>query len=101
LNGASSYIYAIFGRKSGKIMKKNQSTLFLVFAAALLVALATPPPAAAQGCSLCYQSAASAGSRAIQGLRNGIVVLILPPLFICMGISYLVYRRRNLYSDNL
>jgi hypothetical protein len=98
---ANSWIYAIFGRKTDKMMKKNQFTLLLVLAAALSVTLAIPPPAAAQGCSLCYQSAASAGSRAIQGLRNGIVILILPPIFICIGISYLVYRRRNLYSDNL
>jgi hypothetical protein len=61
--------------------------------------LVLAPVAAAQGCSMCYQSAAAAGSRAIQALRNGIVILIIPPFFICTAITYLVYRRRNLHNE--
>jgi formate hydrogenlyase subunit 3/multisubunit Na+/H+ antiporter MnhD subunit len=73
-------------------------------AAAFLVAAATglaiPPGAAAQGCSLCYQSASAAGPRAIHALRNGILILMVPPAFICLGITYLVYRRRNLHNES-
>ena len=49
----------------------------------------------AQNCSLCYTQAASAGSRIIQGLRSGILVLIIPPMFMFIGITVLAYRKRN------
>jgi len=64
------------------------------------IALAAAPNASAQGCALCYQSAASAGARAIQALRNGIVILIIPPFLICTAITYLVYRRRNIHNQD-
>jgi hypothetical protein len=69
------------------------------FIAAGVLAVAIPPVAFAQGCVLCYQSAAAAGSHAIHALRSGIVILIFPPFFICLGISYLVYCRRNFHND--
>lgn len=49
----------------------------------------------AQNCALCYTQAASAGSRAIQGLRSGILVLIIPPMFMSVGMTVLAYRKRN------
>ena len=76
----------------------------LIFAAAIVVlilsTLVFPSVSSAQGCALCYQSAAAAGSRAIQALRNGIVVLIIPPFCICSAITYLVYRRRNSHNEH-
>ena len=60
-----------------------------------LAALAIPAPAFAQGCAQCYQSAAASGPRSIQALRNGIVVLVIPPFFICVGVTLLAYRRRD------
>lgn len=63
-------------------------------------ALALPGVAAAQGCSLCYQSAAAAGSRAIHALQNGIVILIVPPFFICCAITYLAFRRNARLNEN-
>lgn len=52
----------------------------------------------AQNCALCYTQAASAGSRVIQGLRSGILVLIIPPMFMSVGITVLAYRKRNQFS---
>jgi hypothetical protein len=49
----------------------------------------------AQSCALCYTQAASSGHRVIQGLRNGILVLIVPPMFMSVGITVLAYRKRN------
>ena len=77
----------------------RQRILVLLFTAMATIGLALPPLAAAQGCSMCYQSAAAAGSHTIHALRNGIVILIVPPIFICTGITYLVYRRRNLHDQ--
>jgi hypothetical protein len=53
----------------------------------------------AQSCALCYTQAAGAGHRFIQGLRTGILVLIVPPMFMSVGITVLAYRKRNRTSD--
>lgn len=52
----------------------------------------------AQSCALCYTQAASAGSRIIHGLRSGILVLIIPPMFMSAGITVLAYRKRNQFN---
>jgi len=85
--------------------KKNslkKSCIGLVLALALAVAIGggAPTAASAQGCAMCYQSAAASGQRSIRALRNGIVILIVPPILICTAISFLVYRRRNLHDIN-
>lgn len=49
----------------------------------------------AQSCALCYTQAAGAGHRFIQGLRTGILVLIVPPMFMSVGITVLAYKKRN------
>jgi hypothetical protein len=53
----------------------------------------------AQGCALCYTQAAASGHRFIQGLRTGILVLIVPPMFMSVGITILAYRKRNRTAD--
>lgn len=53
----------------------------------------------AQSCALCYTQAAGAGHRFIQGLRTGILVLIIPPMFMSVGITILAYRKRNRTAD--
>jgi len=73
----------------------------LLLCALAAIALAAAPAVSAQGCAICYQSAASAGARAIQALRDGIVILMIPPFFICTAITYLVYRRRNLHNQDV
>lgn len=52
----------------------------------------------AQSCALCYTQAASSGSRIIHGLRSGILVLVIPPMFMSIGITILAYRKRNQFS---
>jgi hypothetical protein len=82
-------------------MKKYPGTIFIaVFGVLILSAVIFPNVASAQGCALCYKSAAAAGSRAIHALQNGIIVLIIPPFFICTAMTYLVYRRRNSHNEN-
>lgn len=53
----------------------------------------------AQSCALCYTQAAGAGHRFIQGLRTGILVLIVPPMCMSIGITVLAYRKRNRTTD--
>jgi hypothetical protein len=60
--------------------------------------LVLPLPAFSQGCALCYSQAASSGARMIAALRNGIFILIVPPMFLSVAITVLAYRRRNTYA---
>jgi len=64
-----------------------------------LVVLGANAAAYAQGCALCYTQAAGAGQRLIQGLRSGILVLIVPPMFMSVGITILAYKKRNRTAD--
>lgn len=70
-----------------------------ILAGLAIVALASPVLAHAQGCSLCYTQAASSGARIIQALRSGILILVIPPAFMCVGITTLAYRKRNQFQD--
>jgi len=65
----------------------------------VLVALVLPPLAFSQGCALCYTQAANSGARLIQALRNGIVILIIPPVSMCLGAMVLAYRKRNQFGQ--
>jgi hypothetical protein len=68
--------------------------LLIAFVLLALVMLA-PLPAFSQNCALCYTQAASAGSRMIQALRSGILILIVPPTLMSIGMIFIVYRKRN------
>lgn len=61
--------------------------------------LATNAAAHGQSCALCYTQAAGAGHRFIQGLRTGILVLIVPPMFMSVAITVLAYKKRNRTND--
>jgi len=63
------------------------------------IVLATNAACYAQSCALCYTQAAGAGHRLIQGLRTGILVLIVPPMFMSVGITILAYKKRNRTND--
>ena len=53
----------------------------------------------AQGCAMCYQSAAASGARFIHALKSGIVVIVIPPLLMTGIFARFVYRRRNLFHE--
>jgi hypothetical protein len=47
----------------------------------------------AQGCAMCYTSAAGAGSRAAHSLDFGILVLLLPTLVLFLSVIVFTFRR--------
>jgi hypothetical protein len=53
----------------------------------------------AQSCALCYTQAAGSGSRMIAALRSGILILMFPPLVVCLGITWMAYKKRNQFND--
>jgi len=69
--------------------------------AALAVALLLPTLAWAQGCALCYTQAAGSGSRVIQALKSGILLLVVPPMMICLVITWMAYKKRNEFNESL
>ena len=62
----------------------------------LTVFLSVAPHAAAQGCAMCYQNAASSGAQGRAALRHGILILLAPALSLFSAIFVLIYRRRNI-----
>jgi hypothetical protein len=72
----------------------KEKLLSLAGIAALLI-LATSLPAFSQNCALCYTQAASSGTRMIEALPSGILILIVPPTFMSVAMIFIVYRKRN------
>jgi hypothetical protein len=68
--------------------------LALAASFAAVVALAAPQ-AAAQGCAMCYQTAAASGAPGREALRHGILILLLPAISLFLGICGLIYHRSN------
>jgi hypothetical protein len=67
----------------------------IVIVVAGLGILLAPTPVWAQSCALCYTQAASSGSRMIQALKSGILILIAPPTLGSIGVIFVMYRKRN------
>ena len=64
----------------------------------LLATVLFAVPALSQSCALCYTQAAASGARFIHSLRDGILVLMVPPMFMSVGITWLAYRKRNHFA---
>ena len=77
----------------------KQATGFLKRGLAALVILVSPAALYAQGCAMCYQSAAASGPRSIQALKAGILILMFPPALITAAIAYLAYKKRNKFNS--
>ena len=56
-------------------------------------------PAAAQ-CVMCYKTAEGAGSRTIAFLKLGIMIMMIPTLFILGSLALMVYRRRKRHEHD-
>jgi hypothetical protein len=65
------------------------------------LSLLAAPLSFAQSCALCYSQAAGSGSRMIQALRSGILMLIVPPMLICIAITWMAYKKRNQFNEDV
>ena len=66
----------------------------------LTASLFAPAFTWAQSCALCYTQAAGSGSRMIAALRSGILILAIPPTLICIGITWMAYKKRNQFNED-
>lgn len=78
-----------------KLLNTAPLLKWLALAGVAFILLLTALPAFSQSCSLCYTQAASSGSRMIQALKSGILVLIIPPTLGSVGMIFVVYRKRD------
>jgi hypothetical protein len=92
----SSHLPAVFGFPFASLGTRISALLARL--AAILAVLASPVAARAQGCAMCYTSAASARAVAIQALRSGVLILLVPPLVMMGVILIVVYRYRNRFN---
>ena len=65
-----------------------------------LPAFLSPSALFAQGCAMCYQTAAGSGAQFIQALRHGILIMFFPPILIMGAIFYAAYRKRNQFNSS-
>jgi hypothetical protein len=63
-----------------------------------IAALLSPSALFAQGCAMCYQTAAGSGAQFIQALRHGILIMFFPPILIMAAIFYAAYRKRDQFN---
>jgi hypothetical protein len=79
-----------------KIKKPLRRTAAGLVALTLVVC---SPAAFSQNCALCYTQAASSGSRMIEALRSGILILIVPPTLMWLVLGIILYAKRNHFKD--
>jgi hypothetical protein len=91
-----SLVNAVIARNENS----NQSKVWLRGLAALLLAVLAPALTFAQNCALCYTQAAGSGSRMIHALKSGILILMIPPMCICIGITVMAWKKRNQFNDD-
>lgn len=68
--------------KIRRILRPALITAFLLLADTVL----------AQGCASCYTTAAAGGTQTIHALRNGILVLLVPPALMFTGLMLILRR---------
>lgn len=81
-------------------IRMDQKVRLLAFALVALAIVLFPLPAFSQGCALCYTQAASSGAKMIAALKNGILILVLPPTLGSIGMVFIVHRKRNQVRRN-
>ena len=80
-------------------MIRGMTSVPLKRATFAVIALLSPSALFAQGCAMCYQTAAGSGAQFIQALRHGIEIMFFPPILIMAAILYAAYRKRNQFNS--
>lgn len=76
-------------------IKKGLAPQFFRAAFLTVFLLLLPSLALCQNCALCYTQASSSGSRMIEALRSGILILVIPPTLMSVGVVLVAYVKRN------
>ncbi len=84
-----------------KLEMRKRVSRWMVSIAAAVSALIAARPALAQGCALCYNTAAAANGRGLAALRHGILILMIPPVMIFGVVCFFTVRGRNRFNDDV
>ena len=84
--------------KNAQISDRSSSS-WLRRSVLLVIVLLNPAISLAQNCALCYTQAAGSGSRMIHALKSGILILMIPPMGICIGLAVMAYKKRNQFNE--
>ena len=98
-NGGFSKLAVHAGTEPRAVTRRHGVTRWVVGLAIAMAGLAIAHPVLAQGCALCYNTAAAAGVRGVAALRNGILILMIPPVIIFGVVSFFTLRGRNRFND--
>jgi hypothetical protein len=80
-------------------MIRGMAKTNLMRATVAIAGFLSPSALFAQGCAMCYQTAAESGAQFIQALRHGILIMFFPPILIMGAIFYAAYRKRNQFNS--
>jgi hypothetical protein len=80
-------------------LSTKTSRAFLKRVLLAVIFLASPAALYAQGCAMCYQSAAASGPRSIHALKQGILILMIPPVLITGLFAFITFRKRDQFTD--
>ncbi len=79
----------------GRELRDRVSSLAQAAAACAVAIAFASARVAAQGCAMCYQTAAASAAPGREALRHGILILLAPAVSLFLGIFGFIYRRRN------
>ena len=74
---------------------KRMRQILSALGAATIILWSASAPGWAQSCALCAKNVAASGSKGIQGLQSGIILLLIPALLFFIGIFVFALRYRN------
>lgn len=83
-----------------KSIRRTRLVRLGALAIAGVLTFLAPQALFAQGCALCYTQAAASTQRFIQALRSGILILVVPPMFLSVMFTVMAYRRRNTFHED-
>ena len=72
----------------------------LIFLGVALLSLLGPENVFAQGCALCYTTAAGGGKLFLHAIQSGVIVLLVPPVLIFSGLVLLITKWQSLRAEN-
>ena len=78
---------------------RNPVCRWIVTAVTTFVTVMNATAARAQSCAMCYNTAAAAKAAAIQALRSGILILLVPVALMFIGIFMLAFRSKERFTE--
>ncbi len=79
---------------------RNPVCRWIVPAATAFGSFVNAGAAKAQSCAMCYNTAAAAKAAAIQALRSGILILLVPVALLFIGIFVLAFRSKERFGES-